>query len=127
MSRARVSIIVYSAYLAATGLLLALIPNVILALVRLPEDHGFWVRMAGILAFALGIKAIQNSTAENASFFRFDNVTRTIAATFMVILVSFGIAPKIILVFAAIDYGGALWTERALRTETRNPVRSVVA
>jgi len=83
--------------------------------------------MAGILAFALGIKAIQNSTAENASFFRFDNVTRTIAATFMVILVSFGIAPKIILVFAAIDYGGALWTERALRTETRNPVRSVVA
>ena len=65
MSKARVSIIVYGAYLATAGLVLALVPNVLLTMVRLPEDHGFWVRLAGALAFVLGIKGIHNSSAEN--------------------------------------------------------------
>ena len=45
----------------------------------------------------------------------------------MVILVLTGIAPAIILVLAALDYGGALWTELALRADKRSPVRTVVA
>ena len=87
MSKARVSIIVYGTYLATAGAVLGLIPNVLMALARIPEDHGFWVRIAGILAFVLGIKGIHNSSAENPSFFRFDNFTRTFAGTFMVMLV----------------------------------------
>jgi len=106
---------------------LALIPNVLMALVGIPEDHGFWVRIAGVLAFVLGVKGIHNSTAENAAFFRFDNFTRIFAGTFMVILVLLGIAPKIILLLAALDYGGSLWTELALRADKRSAVRTVVA
>lgn len=127
MSRARLSIIVYGAYLAGAGVVLALIPNVLMDLARIPEDHGFWVRVAGVLAFVLGIKGIYNSTAENAVFFRFDNLTRTIAGTFMVILVVLGIAPKIILLLAAVDYGGALWTELAIRADQRSAVRTAIA
>ncbi|MFZ0306234.1 MAG: hypothetical protein WAL75_26350 [Terracidiphilus sp.] len=127
MSKARVSIIVYGAYLATAGLVLALIPNVLMALVGLPDDRGFWVRIAGALAFVLGIKGIYNSTAENVAFFRFDSFTRTFAATFMVILVLSGIAPKIILVLAAIDYGGALWTVLAIQADKRSAVRTVAA
>jgi hypothetical protein len=127
MSRARVSIIVYGAYLASAGVVLALIPNVLMALVGLPEDHGFWVRMAGVLAFVLAVKGIHNSTAENAAFFRFDNFTRAFAGTFMVVLVLLGIAPKIILVLAALDYGGALWTELAIRADNRSAIHTVVA
>ena len=127
MSRARVSIIVYGAYLASAGVVLALIPNVLMALAGLPEDHSFWVRMAGVLAFVLAVKGIHNSTAENATFFRFDNYTRTLAGTFMVALFLLGIAPKIILVLAALDYGGALWTEIAIRADKGSAVRTVAA
>jgi len=127
MSKARVSIIAYGVYLAGAGIVLALIPNVLMDLARIPEDHGFWVRLAGCLAFVLAIKGIYISTAENVSFFRFDNFTRSFAGTFMLILVLTGIAPKILLVLAAIDYGGALWTELAIRADRHSPVRTAVA
>jgi hypothetical protein len=127
MSRARLSIIVYGAYLATAGAVLGLVPNILMALVGIPEDHGFWVRIAGILAFVLGVKGIHNSSAENPTFFRFDNFTRSFAATCMVVLVLSGIAPKIILVLAAIDYGGSLWTELAIRADKRKTVLTVIA
>ena len=127
MSRARLSIIVYGVYLATAGAGLALIPNVILTLARIPDDYCFWARLAGCLALVLAVKGIHNSTAENATFFRFDNYTRTFAATFMVALVVLGIAPKIILLLAAVDYGGAIWTELAIRADKRNPIPAMVA
>jgi hypothetical protein len=45
----------------------------------------------------------------------------------MVVLVLLGIAPKIILVLAALDYGGALWTELAIRADKRSAVSTAVA
>jgi hypothetical protein len=127
MSKARLSIIVYGVYLASAGLVLALIPDVLMNLVGITGDRCFWARIAGCLAFVLGIKGIYTSSAENVSFFRFDNFTRTFAATFMVILVLTGIAPKIILALAAADYCGALSTEIAIRADKRSPVPTPVA
>ena len=127
MSKARVTIIAYGVYLATAGLVLAFIPNVLMNLVGIPDDRCFWARLAGCLAFVLGIKGIYNSSAENFAFFRFDNFTRTFAATFMVILVITGIAPKIILALAAADYCGALSTEIAIRADKRSAVPTPVA
>jgi hypothetical protein len=127
MSRARVSIVIYGFYMAIGGLSMLLIPNLVLPLAGIPFDHGFWVRFAGLLCFVVGAKAIQNSAAEIPFVFRFDNFTRTFAATTMVILVVTGIAPKIILVLASLDYGSSIWTELALRADKRNPVRIAAA
>ncbi len=127
MSNARVSIIAYEVYHAIAGAVLALIPNTLMALVGIPEDHSFWARIVGLLAFVLGVKGLYISSAENTSFFRFDNFARAFAGTVMVILVLSGTAPKIILVLAAIDYGGSLWTELALRADKRGPVRTAIA
>ena len=127
MSRARMSIIVYGTYLAAAGAVMGLITHVLMVIARIPDDHSFWVRIAGILAFVLGIKGVQNSTLENASLFRFDNFTRTFAGTYMVVLVLLGIAPKIVLVLSVLEYGGSLWTELAIRADKRSPVRTAVA
>ncbi|MGA2848907.1 MAG: hypothetical protein ABSE46_07930 [Terracidiphilus sp.] len=127
MSRARVSIVVYGAYLAAAGVVMGLFPDALMALARITDTHDFWVRIAGVLSFVVGIKAIQNSYVENTTLFRFDNFTRTLAATFMVILVVMGIAPKIILVLSALEYGSSIWTELAIRADKRRPVRAMVA
>jgi hypothetical protein len=127
MSRARVSILVYGAYLTGAGVMMGVFPHLLMAIARIPDAHDFWVRIAGALCFAMGLKALQNSTLESAYLFRFDNVTRSIAATFMVILVCLGIAPKIILVLSALEYGSSLWTELAIRADKRSPVRTVVA
>lgn len=127
MSKARVSIIVYGVYLAGAGLVLAFVPNLLMSLVGISGDRCFWARIAGCLAFVLGVKGIHNSSAENATFFQFDNFTRTFAATFMVALVIAGIAPKVILALAALDYTGAIWTALAIRADKRSAVPTAVA
>ena len=127
MSRARVSITIYGAYMAIGGLLMLLVPNLLLPLAGIPFDHGFWVRFAGLLCFVVGAKAIQNSAAENRSLFHFDSFTRTFAAATMTILVVTGIAPKIILLLASLDILSTIWTEIALRADKRNPVRVTIA
>ena len=119
MSRARLSIVVYGAYPVTAGLILALIPNVLLSLVGLPEAHDVWIRLCGSLALVLGAKGIQNSKAEYAPGFQFDVYTRTFVATFLVILVLIRMAPPVILPLAAVDYAGAVWTELALRADRR--------
>ena len=126
MSKARVSIIVYAVYLATAGLVLALVPNVLLPLAGLPPSNEVWVRLVGSLAFVLGAKGIQNSRFEMAPTFQFDVYTRALVGTFIVVLVLLRIAPPILLLLASLDYGGALWTELALRADRRN-ARAVAA
>jgi len=126
MSRARVSIMVYGSYLATAGLVLALFPGFLLSLARLPEVHGVWIRLAGSLAFVLGAKGIQNSSAEFAPGFQFDVYTRTLVGTFLFVLIYVGIAEPVIAVLAVLEYAGALWTELALRADKRDPARRTV-
>ena len=127
MSRARVSILVYGTYMASGGLVMLLMPHVLLALARIPNDYSFWLRFTGVTCFAIGAKALQNSALDSPYLFRFDNFTRTFAATSMVIMVLTGIAPKIILVLASLDFGSSIWTELALRADKRSPVRTAAA
>jgi hypothetical protein len=119
MSQARLSIIVYAIYLATAGLVLALIPNVLLPLVGLPPTSEVWVRLCGSLAFVLGLKGLQNSRFEIVPMIQFDVYTRSLVGTFLVVLVLIGIAPPIFLVLSALDYGGALWTQLAIRSDRR--------
>lgn len=120
MSKARISIIVYSIYLAAAGVGIALVPNLILPLVGLPTANDVWARLAGCLAFVLALKELQNSRYEIMPTFQLDVYTRAFFATFLVVLVLLRIAAPIFLFLTVFDYGGALWTQLALRSDMRS-------
>ena len=127
MSRARFSIFIYSIYLAAGGLTMAIIPNVILSLVGHPTTSEPWVRLFGALAFVLAAKGFNYSRLEIESMFQFDVYTRSFFASFLLVLVLIGYARPILLVWTVIDYGASLWTALAIRADRRNPVRTAAA
>ena len=120
MSRARISIIVYSIYLAIAGAGIALVPNLILPLVGLPTANQVWARLAGCLALVLALKELQNSRYEIVPTFQLDVYTRSFFATFLVVLVLLRIAAPIFLLLTTFDYGGALWTQWAIRADRRS-------
>jgi hypothetical protein len=127
MSRARLSIFIYSIYLAGGGLAMVIIPNVILSLVGHPTTSEPWVRLFGALAFVLAAKGFNYSRLEIQSMFQFDVYTRSFFATVLLILVLIGIARPILLVWTVVDYGAALWTALAIRADKRSAVRTVAA
>jgi hypothetical protein len=120
VSRARISIIGYSIYLATAGAGIALVPNLILPIVGLPASDTVWARLAGCLAFVLALKGLQNSRYELVPTFQLDVYTRSFVATFLVVLVLLHIAAPIFLLLTAFDYGGALWTQLAIRSDARS-------
>ena len=126
MSRARLSIFIYSIYLASGGLAMALIPNVILSLVGHPTTNEPWVRLFGALAFVLGAKGFNYSKLDIESMFQFDVYTRSFFASFLLVLVLIGYARPILLVWTVVDYSAALWTALAIRADRRSAVRTAV-
>jgi len=126
VSKARVSIIGYAIYLGTVGLGIMFVPNLILPLLGLPADNAIWARLAGCLALALALKGLHNSRWEIAEMFQLDVYTRAFVATFLVVLTLMRIAAPIFLLLAALDYGGALWTQLALRAD-RHKAQSVAA
>ena len=127
MSNARVSIVVYAIGLGAFGLAMAFIPNVILSLLGVPTTSELWIRLFGVVVFIVALKAYRFSPLENESMFQFDIYTRSLFATFVVILVLIGHAPPILLLLSAADYGSSIWTWLAIRADRRSAARTVVA
>jgi hypothetical protein len=124
VSRARLSIVFYSIYLAGFGAVTALMPNLVLMLAHQPQSTQIWVRLCGVLTFVLGAKELLNSRLEIAWLFQLTVYTRWFVATVITILVLFAHAPPILLVLAAIDYGAALWTQIAIRSDRRHNAAS---
>ncbi len=120
MSRARISIVVYSIYLAIAGTGIALVPTLILPLAGLSTANQVWARLAGCLAFMLAVKELQNSRYEIVETFQLVVYTRLFVATFLVVLVLLRIAAPIFLLLAALDCGGATWTHWAIRADRRS-------
>ena len=127
MSRARLSIFVYSIYLSVGGLAMMIIPNVILKLVGHPPTTEPWVRLFGALAFVLAAKGFNYSPLEIRPLFQFDVYTRSFFASVLLVLVLIGQAHPILLIWTVVDYGAALWTALAIRADKRSAMNTAAA
>ena len=120
MSRAARSILVFGIYLAILGAGLFVSPDAMLALFRQPPTQEPWLRVLGLVTLVLGFYYVTAARAEATSFFRATLWGRGLGAIVFAGLVSAKAAPAFILLMAALDGAGALWTWRALaggRTE----------
>lgn len=122
MSRPGVSLIVYSIYLGSSGAALALVPNLVFPLLGLQGADQVWPRVFGFLALVLAVKGSYGAILNNMGSMQLDTITRTCFATFLTILVIAGISPRVMIIFAILDYIGAAWTQITL-----NQVRKATA
>ncbi len=115
MTAAAKSVYYFGFYLYIVGITLIAAPNFLLMTLKLPETNEVWIRVVGVLAFAIGYY-YHRAGAENIhAFFRHTIPTRgfVFLAFFSFALLDY-VSPMIIL-FGAIDLLGAAWTWVALK------------
>ena len=117
MSGAARSIAVFGVYCTVVGLVLAAVPNLFLGAVRLPATGEPYIRVLGVVVLVLGLYYLAAARSEAVAFFRWTTWGRPLAFVLFGVLVLLGFAPRVLVLFGAVDAAGALWTARALRSQ----------
>ncbi len=115
MTAASRSVYYFGFYLLLTGVTLTVFPNLLLAMVQIPETTEVWIRILGAVVFTLGVYYVVMAPANNALFMRLTVYLRWSIFMWFVIFVVIGFAPLQLLLFGFIDLAGAVWTYTAMK------------
>ncbi len=115
------SLRVWSYYVLAVGAGLLLIPNQIFDILGIDNTSEVWIRVVGLVAIALGAVYFAAARDNDLGVVRSSVPARAIAVIAFVGLWITG-GPWQLLIFAAADLAGLLWSWNALRTATPAPV-----
>ena len=118
MTPAARSVNVFGSYLLVLGAILLVAPNPFLQLVRLPPTTEVWIRIVGMLVAILGIYYRIAAAANLAPFFLATVLVRASVPLFLLGFTLAGWVEWPLMLYGAIDAGGALWTWKALRHPT---------
>jgi predicted membrane channel-forming protein YqfA (hemolysin III family) len=110
MSNVAKSVYYFSFYLLLAGLGLFLFPNQIIALLGIPPTNEVWVHLVGALTFILGVFFYYMAKQDSRPFFFISMSGRGIFSLSIISLVLFYKAPAALLLFAAVDVCGLVWT-----------------
>jgi hypothetical protein len=103
---ARVSIVVFGAYLVGLGGALLVAPNVLLGVFGIPETSEVWIRLVGTLLAVIGFYQIQAGRYGATWFIRASVLARVGVAVSLLMFVLTGLAPAVMLLFASVDLAG---------------------
>lgn len=117
MSRAARSIQVWSIYVLVVGAGLAVIPNRILSTLDVPETDEVWIRVLGVVVVLLALYYWDAARNETRNLFVASVLGRVFVVASLLVFWLTG-EPWQLLLFAAIDAAGALWTFSALKADT---------
>ena len=115
MSPAAKSLFAFGIYAVAAGAGLVLVPSVVLALLGFPTPTDGWIRVVGTLAVFVGIYHIVAARNELRPYIRASVWARIAFAASLSMLVVTSLMPASLLLFAALDVAGAVWTAVAMR------------
>jgi hypothetical protein len=115
MSPAAKSLFVFGIYAVAAGAGLLLVPGLVLGTLGFPPPQDGWVRVVGVLAIVVGAYHIVGARNGLLSYIRATVWGRLGFAVLLGSLVVASIMPRSLLLFAAIDLAGAVWTALVLR------------
>jgi hypothetical protein len=117
MSKATFSARVFAVYVFAVSTVLVVAPNVLLSIFGIAATHEVWIRVAGVLAFNIGIYAWVG--ARHRPFLEASVYTRALVCAAFVVFALLGLASPMIVLFGLIDLAGGLWTWFALKADAR--------
>ncbi len=119
LQQARLSVVVFGAYVIALGTALLLAPNFVLALFGIPATDEVWIRILGTVLAVIGYYLIEAGRLGSGWFMRASVLGRAGVAASLYALVVIGAAPPVMALFATVDLAGAIWTAVALRLGPR--------
>ena len=117
MKQSTLSMLVFAVYMAILCIALVFFPGTLVALFRLGQLDGLWIRVCGMLLGILAFYYIMAVREDNRNFYRWTFYGRLVIFPTFVAFVILGIAPPIILLFGAWETGCGIWTGIALRSE----------
>ena len=118
MSKATFSARVFAVYVFAVSAVLVVAPNVLLSLFGIASTSEVWIRVAGVLAFNIGIYAWIG--ARHRPFLEASVYTRALVCAAFVVFALLGLASPMIVLFGLIDLAGGIWTWLALKADARD-------
>ena len=125
MNRAAVSVFAWGIYLMGAGLGFLILPNIVLSLFRFPTTTENWIRIVGLLVMILAIYFIYCAQNNDLIFITISVFGRVVFALGSLVLVLLKLIEPPLLLIAALDTVGAIWTWRSLRSMTE--AKGVVA
>jgi hypothetical protein len=108
------SLFAFGLYVIIAGLGLALAPGLVLELLGFPPPGDGWVRVVGIIAVFVGMYHVIAARHELMPYIRATVPARVMFALALGVLVISKVMPPSLLLFAAVDLAGAIWTGVAL-------------
>ncbi|XHS78542.1 hypothetical protein ACFJGW_00810 [Burkholderiaceae bacterium UC74_6] len=117
MSKPAFSVHAFGLYLLILGIVLTIAPNLLLSTFGIAETSEVWIRVVGILAFNIGIYYIYAARCEAKAFFQASVYTRALVLVSFTAFAALGFASPLLILFGAVDFTGAIWTQLALRAE----------
>jgi hypothetical protein len=121
MSASARSLFVVGGLLAVLGAAFALVPAAPSALLGFPATAATVVRLLGVVVAALGAYYLIGSRGNDGPLIRASVPVRAASGTALPLLVVSGAAPRTVLAFVVLEYGGAAWTAAALRRAPPTP------
>jgi len=117
MSKSAFSVKAFGIYMLVLGAVLTLFPNHLLSVFRMPPTQGIWIRVVGVLGFNIGIYYLFAAKCEAKAFFQASVYTRALVLVSFAAFAALGLAGPVLILFGAVDFAGATWTQLALRSE----------
>lgn len=117
MSKSAFSLRVFSIYMFALGSMLVAAPNLLLSFFGIPETREVWIRVVGVLVLMIGYLDFMASRNELTAFINWTVRARLAVPVFFIAFVALGLAPPVLMLFAAIDAAAAIWTAVCLRAD----------
>ena len=111
------SVMIFGVYLAMVGLTLLIIPNVFLTLIGVENTNEVWIRLSGILLMALSVYYLTAVRHNLPIIFKVTVYIRCTIIFFFTAFVLLKMMDAVMLVFAAIDFAGGVWTYLAMKKE----------
>ena len=119
MSNSARSLFVFGVYLLGLGGALILAPNMLLVIFDIAPTTEVWIRVVGMLVLFLGVYDISAAKGWSGLIALSVPLRMSVIVFFAGFVLLLG-APKMLLLFAVVDFAFALWTWSALVQERRN-------
>jgi hypothetical protein len=115
MNQTYTSISVWGVLMLVFGTSYLLFPNFFLPLFGMPPTFDGWIRVVGLLITILGGYYLYGARQQDLVFCRVTIPGRLAFAVGLAALAALGFLPKPVLILAAVDLFGALWTWQTMR------------
>lgn len=120
MSLVAKSVYYFGLYLFVLGIVLTVAPNMLLSTFRFPETQEVWIRVLGVVVFALSLYYVIMARSGSKVFFTLTVYARSLVMLFFLVFFFLNWAPAQLLLFGFVDLAGALWTFWALRNSPQS-------